>query len=445
MRKIIIAGAGSGGITAAIKLAKEGFDVTVYEKLPKDKMGMPQNDIFESDTFSYAGLTMPQNYKPSKNCLTFIPLETETQHITLPCSEQPSVSMDRKELFNHLFSLASESGVNFIFDCEIISPIILGSRVAGIKTTCGEIYGDLVIDACGVDSPLRKNLPEYMGINRKNKKYDLVYTYRAYFERDLTAAQPETPYNLEIKEDGTVGFSWVVTEETQVDVLICRFSPLNNNQVLEELKKLSDNYPHISKNFIRCGIFGKIPVCNPLAILVADGYAAVGDSAYMTYSVKGSGITYAIKAGSMLADTVLLDKNGFYTAETLWEYNRRFFKEIGFTAGRISVLKNMLTYITAQEVNDIFKAGIFTSEDFKMISVEKLDMLFGAPGRAFLKEKIRMVRENTVLKEKISNLALWIGKLVVTETYFPNKYDRKDIEKWAEKYNEFFDSIRKAD
>lgn len=445
MSKIIVAGAGSGGIAAAIKLAREGLDVTIYEKLPKEKIGMPQNDVFESDTFSYAGLSMPKNYNPSKNSLTFVPLEAETQRITLPCAEKPSVSMDRKELFNHLFYLAEESGVKFIFNCEIISPLILGNRVVGIKTSYGEIYGDLVIDSCGIDSPLRKNLPKHMGINREIKKYDEVYTYRAYFERDLTAPQPETPYNLIIKENGSVGFSWVVTEEARVDVLICRFSPLDNTQVLKELQKLSTDYPHISKNFIQGGLFCKIPVCNPLAVLVADGYAAVGDSAFMTYAVKGSGITYAIKAGSMLADTVLLDKNSFYTAETLWEYNKRFFKEIGFTAGRISVLKNMLTYITAQEVNDVFNAGIFTSEDFKMISAEKLDMLFGAPGRAILKEKIKMVRENTVLKEKISNLALWIGKLVVTETYFPNKYDRKDIEKWAEKYNEFFDSIRKAE
>ena len=146
----------------------------------------------------------------------------------------------------------------------------------------------------------------------------------------------------------------------------------------------------------------------------------------------------------MLADTIANDSNSLYNAETLWEYQRRFFKEIGFTAGRLALLKNLLTYFTAQEINDLLKAGIFTTEDLSQIMTNKLDNLFGAAGRALIKEKIRQLRENVILKEKFSNFALWMGKLAVTETYLPGKYDRKDVQKWADRYNEFFDSIRKA-
>lgn len=445
MAEIIIAGAGNGGLAAAIKLSKAGYSVILLEKCERDALGLPQKDIFEQDTFDYAGLPLPENVQYIKNFLTFIPLEAETEKIILPPPSRNAIAMDRKDLVNHLLTLAEESGVRLIFGCPVLSPIILGNRVAGVKTAAGDFYGDLVIDSCGIDSPLREKLPEYMGVKRDVKKYDCVYTYRAYFERDFNAPQPETPYNLIIKEDGTVGFSWVVTEENSVDVLICRFEPLDNTAVLSELQKICSENPHISKNFIRGGLFSKIPVSNPLGVLVADGYAAVGDSAFMTYAVKGSGITYAVKAGSILADAVIQDKSGFFTAETLWEYNRRFFKEIGFTAGRLAVLRNLLNYITAKEVNDVFKAGILTTADFEMISTERLDMLFGAPGRAFLKEKIKMVRENAILKEKLSNLIIWMGRLVVTETHFPNKYDRKDVEKWNEKYNEFFNSIRKID
>ena len=74
----------------------------------------------------------------------------------------------------------------------------------------------------------------------------------------------------------------------------------------------------------------------------------------------------------------------------------------------------------------------------------KFDNLFGATGRALIKDKIRQLRENVILKEKFSNFAVWMGKLAVTETYLPNKYDRKDVQKWVDRYNEFFDSIRKT-
>lgn len=444
MARIIVAGAGHGGLVTAIKLSRLGHHVTLFEKSAKPDMGLPQLDVFDRDTFTYIDLPSPKNITICKNQLTLVPLESATASITLPQPEDEAIMMDRKVLINHLLNLAEKSGVKINYSCPVIEPIILGSRVAGIKTFDGDFYGDIIIDACGVDSPLRKNLPGFMNINREIKDFDVIYTYRAYFEKDLTVPQPDTYYDILAKEDGTTGFSWVVTEDDFVDVLICRFSPLSQEEVLKELQKISSDYPHIGKKFIRGGLYLKIPVCQPLGVLVADGYAAVGDSAFMTYPPKGSGISYAMKAGAMLADAIENDSNGLYNTETLWEYQRRFFKEIGFSAGRLALMKNLLTYFTAQEINDLFKSGIFTTEDLSKIITNKYDNLFGTAGRAFLKDKIRQLRENVILKEKFSNFAVWMGKLAVTETYLPNKYDRKDVQKWVDRYNEFFDSIRKT-
>ena len=444
MAKIIVAGAGHGGLVSAIKLARLGYSVTVFEKSLKCDMGLPQQDVFDRDTFTYIDLPSPKNITICKNQLTLVPLETNITPLTLPQPVDEAIFMERKVLINHLLNLAEKSGVTIRYNCPVIEPIILGSRVAGIKTFEGDFYADLVIDACGVDSPLRNNLTEFMNINREIKDFDIIYTYRAHFEKSTDVPDPDTNYDILVKEDGTVGFSWVVTEDDFVDILICRFSPLSQDEVLPELQKISEEYPHIGKKFIRGGQFNKIPVCHPLGVLVADGYAAVGDSAFMTYPIKGSGISYAMKAGAMLADAVTNDTNALYNTETLWEYQRRFFKEIGFSAGRLALMKNLLTYFTAQEINDIFKSGIFTTEDLAQIMTNKLDNLFGAAGRALIKEKIRMLRENVILKEKFSDFAVWMGKLAVTETYLPNKYDRKDVQKWVDKYNEFFDSIRKT-
>lgn len=443
MAGILVAGAGHGGLVAAIKLAREGFSITVFEKSPKDNMGLPQKDVFEKDTFSCVDLPSPKKITVCKNQLTLVPLEDTTAPLTLPQPEEEAIIMERKVLINHLLQLAEKSGVEIQYDCTVIKPILLGSRVAGLETSRGNFYGDLIIDSCGVDSPVRNNLPNFMNVNREIKDFDVVYTYRAYFEKNANVPAPDTDYDILAKNDGTVGFSWVVTEDDCVDILICRFSPLTQNDVLDELQKICSEYPHISKNFVRGGRYLKIPVCQPLGVLVADGYAAVGDSAFMTVSTKGSGITYSMKAGSLLADAVLGDSDGLYNTESLWEYQSRFFKEIGFSAARHALIKNLMTYFTAQEVNDLLKSKIFTTEDVYRLMTDKLDNLFGAQGRALIKEKIRQVRENTILKEKFSDFALWIGKLAVTETYFPNKYDRKDVQKWVNKYNDFFDGIRK--
>ncbi len=444
MAKIIVAGAGHGGLVCAIKLARLGYSVTVFEKSQKSDMGLPQQDVFDKDTFTYIDLPAPKNITICKNQLTLVPSESTIAPLTLPQPEDEAIVMERKTLINHLLTLAEKSGVQIHYNCPVVEPVILGSRVAGVKTFEGDFYGDIIIDACGIDSPLRNNLPKFMNINREIKDFDIIYTYRAHFEKSLDVPAPDTYYDILAKEDGTVGFSWVVTEEDFVDILICRFSPPSQEEVLTELRKISEEYPHISKSFIRGGQYDKIPVCQPLGVLVADGYAAVGDSAFMTYPVKGSGISYAMKAGAMLADTIANDSDHLFNTEALWDYQRRFFKEIGFTAGRLALLKNLLTYFTAREINDILKSGIFTTEDLSQIMTNKLDTFFGAAGRALIKDKIRQLRENVILKEKFSNFAVWMGRLAVTETYLPNKYDRKDVQKWVDRYNEFFDSIRKT-
>lgn len=87
----------------------------------------------------------------------------------------------------------------------------------------------------------------------------------------------------------------------------------------------------------------------------------------MTYAVKGSGIAYSLIAGTILAEAVQADENGFYTAETLWKYEHDFYHEIGFSAGRIAVMKNILPFITAVDVNEMFKRGLITAEDVDLL------------------------------------------------------------------------------
>lgn len=443
MARILIAGAGHGGVVAAIKLSSAGHDVTTFEKEDKDNIGLAQSDSFSADAFTYADIPIPDGFKYAKNRLTFVPLGKETKPITLPEPNEENIIANRKELIGYLLFLAEKSGVKIIYNAKINAPIILGSRVCGLKTDCGDFYGDMIIDACGVNSPLRTSLPDFMKINQVPKKFDTVYTYRAFFENDKTALQPENYYNLYIKDNGTEGFSWVITEDDKVDVLIARFSPITNDIILTKLRELDEDNPQMSKKFLG-GIHGEIPVRQPLAVLVADGYAAVGDSAFMTYPIKGSGIEYAIKAGVMLADAIKSDEEGLFTAETLWEYERRFFKEIGFGACRIALLKNILPYITAQDVDDLFNAGLATTEELNEFMGSKLESIFSAKGLSLIKDKVKLIRENSLLKETLSDFIKWIGRLTVVETYFPNKYNRKDIAKWADKYNGFFEDIKKV-
>ncbi len=442
MSKIIVAGAGHGGLIAAIKLANAGHEVMVFEKKERDALGMSQSDTVEKSAFVYAGIPIPENCKTVRNIITFVPKDTEAPSFTVPPPEKESVLIDRRILVNHLIDIGEKAGVQFFYGVEIVAPVLFGNRVCGIKTSQQEIYGDLVIDACGAHSPVRSNLPDYLCINREIKNYEVLNSYRAYFNKIPDVPDPETTYNVYLRDDGTVGFTWLVTEEDRVDLLIARFHKPDNDEILEIMKTMHEENPHMGTEMLQGGEHASIPICQPLAVLVADGYAAVGDSAFMTYCITGSGIAYSLKAGAMLARCVMNDSLGRYDADVLWGYQRQFYKEIGFSACRTAIVKNILPYLTADQVSELIKQNIISSEEVAKLMEEKLDAVLNAKGMAAMKDKLKLVKDNAVIKGIISNVAVWLGRFTVTETAFPAKYSLQDVQKWNKKYNEFFDSIR---
>lgn len=445
MSKIIVAGGGNGGIVAAIKLAEAGFSVSLFERSEKGQLGMAQTDAFDGDTFRYAGIEPSPDFKRGSNVITFFPEDRALAPLTIPALDEPSFIVDRRDFAEYMFSLAEKAGVDIHYSTAVNAPIILGNRVAGISTDKGDFYGDMIIDACGVHSPLRSNLPDTLLVNREIKKYDTLHSYRAYFERNKSAPAPETDYNLFLRNDGDEGFCWLITEEERTDALICRFYRPEDSEILENLREMQEENPQMGLRLTYGGGRGLIPVCQPLGVLVCDGYAAIGDSAFMTIPLKGSGITYSFKAGKLLADCIISDENGFYDTESLWNYQSAFFKEIGFGACHLAILKNILPYMTTSQVNDIFSLGLVTTEEISSLMTDKAGAIFNKSGLISLKNKIKAISDNDVIKDILSNLLVWMSKFAVIEASYPSKYDKKSAKKWIEKYNDFFDSIRKAD
>lgn len=441
MSVISVAGAGIGGIVAAIKLASQGHKVTVYEKSKRDDCGLEQVDSFDASAMDYAGIEIPPEFSAPGNEITFFTIDDEAEPITIPKSENyKNITVDRKTLFGYLVGLAEDAGVKFSFETPILEPIILGGRVCGIVTDKDRIYCDLVIDACGLNSPLRDSLPDFMQIDKKPEFYDYLYSYRACFDRENGSPEPEHRYKIYVNSD--TGFTWIIIENDYVDVLIVDFNEIPYSVVADRLRYVSERNPQMGKNMIKNGKFKKISVREPMSVFVADGYAAVGDSAFMTYAAKGSGIAYAMKAGTILAKTVEADKDGIFNADTLWDYEREFFKTVGYDACRIAVCKNLLPYMTAQEVSEIFKNKLVTSEELESLltgDYQKTKL----PG--FIKDKIKLLNDMPEFRSQLLNLLGWLGKFTVLEPSFPSKYTREDIEKWHERYNKFFQSIKRSD
>ncbi|MGN1194637.1 MAG: NAD(P)/FAD-dependent oxidoreductase [Acutalibacteraceae bacterium] len=362
-KRIVVAGAGHGGLVAAAKLAQNGFDVTVYEKKERKDLGYDWLDAVDPRAFYEVGLELPKDVKFEKNGDMRFYNPALSAPITVESNGNGSTKIERRLIYDLLIDYAEKSGVKFVFNCPILGPVMNGTRVVGIETYHEVINADLVIDSAGIDSPVRENLPFDCNIDKSYGYGECFFAYRAYFNK-LPADEPEVSYEIFLMHLGERGISWVVTEKDCVDVLIGRVSPISDEEIQDVLSQMRQFSPQIGFEVLRGGEkVCKIPVRRPLSVMVCDGYAAVGDSAYMTMPFNGSGICASLRAGLMLADTVKADSEQIFSAGTLWDYNRRYILHFGLNFASIDTLKNILLCFDSNDVDFLFDKQIITQND----------------------------------------------------------------------------------
>lgn len=438
-RKIIVAGGGHGGIATGMLLARNGFDVTVYEKNTRENMGHDWTDIFDKKGFFTIGLDLPdKSLWNLKHDMTFYGPAYETAlHQNTPL-DQLEIQMERRDIYNYIIENAEKAGVKFVYDCEITAPILFGNRVVGIRTSNGDEYADLVIDACGMNSPVRKALPDSMGIQNESIDYEQFYVYRAFWNKTAEVEDIDK-FKIIMLPENKLGISWVATEAEYTDVLIGRFMPFDMDEVdrtMENLRKLN---PSIGTEIKRGGQFVNIPVRQPLGVMVADGYAAIGDSAFMTVPIIGSGIANSFKAAKILADTIIFDKDMAFSAESLWEYQTEFYKKIGSGLAPLACVKLMLTRLEGHELDYIFKTGILNADDMTIgADSTNLAAMLGGMKPADIKIKLTGLINNKVVLKKVIRMGLELAKATVVTAAMPKKYDRKAVLKWVKQYNACF-------
>ena len=438
-KKIIVAGGGHGGIAAGMLLAKKGYDVTVFERNAKDKMGYDWTDIFDRKGWTAIGLPLPdKSLYNLKQDMTFYGPAMETKLVQNTEEDKKEIQMERREIYNYLISYAEKAGVKFEYNCEIKVPVMLGNRVVGIKTDKGEYLADLVIDACGLNSPVRSNLPKHLGIQSNPAEYEQFYVYRAFFNKTAEVDESEK-FKVILLPNNELGISWIATEEKHTDVLIGRFKPFDldyANGQIEILRKSNDS---IGTEIVRGGDFANIPVRQPLGLLVADGYAAIGDSAFMTVPIIGSGIANSFKAAKILADAVSADFTNSFSAETLWEYQKNFYKQIGAPLAPLACVKLLLTRLEGHELDYIFAKGILNAEDMTIdADSTSLGAMLGGMTPADIKIKLSGLINNKVVLNKVIEMGLQLGKATAVTATMPQNYDRKSVIKWVEQYNKCF-------
>ncbi len=366
MKKILVAGAGHGGLVAAIHLARRGHDVTVVEKNARAAMGHDWHDWLEYSAFDGAGIARP----PEDLCLKAVMQGFLNPSGTVELRHgynDKAVIMDRKELIAYLLQLAEDAGVHLLFETTILAPLLEGAAVKGLVVQSSDaltrLECDLLIDSAGMRSPVRSTLPAIFGIDNMIDKRSVFHVWRAYYE-NLDGSINDPPYTIHLFHRNRPGIDWVITDKDYVDILVGKFSlagDLTQADVEDALQAFRKQRPYIGEAIVRGGSFEEIPISRMLPLLVADGYAAIGDCAGMTVPLNGSGIILSMNAGKILADVVdAID--GPCTKAALWPYEYEYFMKHGKGLVMIDIIKTLFTYVKGEDIDYLTEKKILTSD-----------------------------------------------------------------------------------
>lgn len=427
MKKVIVAGAGIGGLSAAANLAENDFDVTVIEAKQRNELGYDWRDCIRKNIFEQSGIENPEpsNLEPHVK-ICFRNPNKSRKLVSLHEADENTVSIDRQFLAEHLVAYAEKKGVKFVFGTKIMSAVVNGDRVVGVRTENEEIFCDLVIDSAGMNSPVRNSLPAESLVLCTTEKTDTLYVYRAFYER-TSDEMAYPPFHFYFYHMDRKGIDWVITDKNYIDILVGGFEPLTQEKIDEAVADFREEYPFMGEKILRGGQVATIPLGRTLPVIVCGGYAAVGDCAIMIEPLSGSGISHSMRGGKILADTVIGITDGDYSAENLWDYQYKYFKECAEKNLPDDILKGFLSGTTARELDYLIEKRILTEKEFSGGSNIKLTV-----GDIMTKLFYLAIKPAVLVKiVKIGTSFLRVRGACST---MPEKYDRAKIMKWQKKY-----------
>ena len=432
--RILIAGAGHGGLAAGAALAKAGFDVVLYEKKARKELGWDWEDVIDLAALEESGVPplSSMRFEPSHHICYTNP--KKTVYLRTPKTKPLiNVRVERKYLLEHLIEYALKCGVDIRFGEEAVCPIVSDGAVRGLVTRRKDKLqareGDLVIDAAGMDSPVRQALPAEAGVTARISDADVIFCWRGYFDK-LPGEEPPHEYTVHFFHTGRPGLDWVVSLPDAVDIFVGKFaSPLTQAEVDEALADFRADYPILGPKLIRGGQFARIPVRKTLSTLVWNGYALVGDSAAMTIPLLGSGLNNTLLASKMLAETVIA-ADGDYSVAKLWPYQYEYFEKIGAKMAMVDELRELAMNFTAQEVDYLLEREILSEKEFGMGSSRSVPV---EPSQVMAKVAKMLAKPRLISGS--GKALVSIGRSRYRNNRIPKEYDPAAVAAWREKYD----------
>ncbi|MEK6944667.1 MAG: NAD(P)/FAD-dependent oxidoreductase [Thermoproteota archaeon] len=276
---------------------------------------------------------------------------------------------------------AKKRGINFEFEINLTGLLYDDSQVIGVEGIDNKTKqpfkktAKVVIDTTGITSMLRNGVKNTTKMEKKIDRRDIESTgrYIMYFEKaqeDLTEFDPDYCIIHLDQDIAPGGYGWVFPKgQNKVNIgLGIEKSLLNQRNArlkkTDTVSSLIDQYvarnraiknPKLSEDEIdknnATGNF-QVSVRRQNDCLVANGYAIVGDAAWMPKPLDAGGIGPALVAGTIIGKCVVeAIESGDVTEKGLWKYNKEFINEYGYKTAGLEVFRRLIQTLTNDQIS----------------------------------------------------------------------------------------------
>ena len=398
----------AGLITAASiqHHSKKAAKILVIDRNPEDEAGKKTSngwtcgDATSKNSLNFLeknlGITYsrPELEHPVKGVLVYSP-----DHKTKILFEGEGWILNRKVLPQRQKADAAKLGVEFMWEAAAERLTAEDGFINGVTGrradgTPFKVTARMVIDATGSSSVLRRFLPIQSKIEKEIDMDDIEATGRYILDFDIGKEDESyfSPDYCLIHLDQYIapsGYAWTFptgksgvniglgVSKSGLDRRNRRFKKNDNLQSLID-RYVADNptiknprQPKGPKYDGNTKGNWQVPVRRQNDCMVANGFAIVGDAAWMPRPLDAGGIGPAIYASVILGKVVATALEGGDLSESsLWAYNVEYMKTHGYQMASFEVLRRYLQTLTNEQINYGMK-HFLSEDDIQSISQRK--------------------------------------------------------------------------
>ncbi|MFX0040502.1 MAG: geranylgeranyl reductase family protein [Promethearchaeota archaeon] len=446
---VIVAGAGTGGTTAARFAAKKGLKVCLIDGKQRAYIGDKIcGDAVGNEIFDLLKINHPKNKELSchiKGAKLYSP--NLKKCISLIDPKQAGYIVNRLEFGQRLLNEALDAGVDQFLDKTMALDLLYKNGTVNglrIKLSNGEkinLNAKIVIDATGFYSPLRKNVKSSL-VEKQILKEDSILCYREivnFTAKDQEVQDPEYITIILDQEKAPGGYIWYFPKnEFSINIGIGTFMEYRGK--VKELYKKNVFQEYIKSRNIKIisSGGGVVPVRRPLWSCADNGFMLVGDAACQVNPLHGGGIDPSMRAGYHAASSAInAIESGNNSISELWDYNYKIMTSFGAEFASLDLLRIVLQSLSNDDLNFGLERDLLNgAEILEISSTGSLNLsLVDMAVKAFK----GISRPNLLLD--LNFLRIKMKEMSKFYRSFPDKLEY--FYEWKENVIEIYDKIKK--